>query len=214
MSEVKLGRILEFGVDSILKKNRLCLSDDSMSPDHESANRDASKGNVSDFCSYVQNHPNVANESNWTNHYLPENSNFALHARNSSTEISPHIRAHLLPLLAPNPFGGILFQGAHFESPLKCQTLLNGTSRQPRNVECHRIGHPYQSRVPARHKKPRTSFTKTQLLTLESRFVKQKYLASNERSKLASQLDMQDTQVKTWFQNRRTKWRLAHMKHI
>ena len=37
--------------------------------------------------------------------------------------------------------------------------------------------------------------------------MKQKYLASNERSSLAKLLKMTDAQVKTWFQNRRTKWR-------
>ncbi|KAG7159092.1 T-cell leukemia homeobox protein 1-like 2 [Homarus americanus] len=43
---------------------------------------------------------------------------------------------------------------------------------------------------------------------LEKRFNKQKYLASSERAALAKQLKMTDAQVKTWFQNRRTKWRL------
>ncbi|KAB7495485.1 T-cell leukemia homeobox protein 1 [Armadillidium nasatum] len=41
---------------------------------------------------------------------------------------------------------------------------------------------------------------------LEKRFNKQKYLASSERAALAKQLKMTDAQVKTWFQNRRTKW--------
>lgn len=70
-----------------------------------------------------------------------------------------------------------------------------------------RAGHPYQSRAPPRHKKPRTSFTKNQVAYLENRFLEQKYLASAERAKLAHQLNMSDAQVKTWFQNRRTKWR-------
>lgn len=61
-----------------------------------------------------------------------------------------------------------------------------------------RIGHPYQSRLPARHKKPRTSFSKSQVAFLENNFVDQKYLASAERAKLASQLNMSDAQVKTW----------------
>uniref|UniRef100_A0A915LWA4 Bms1-type G domain-containing protein n=1 Tax=Meloidogyne javanica TaxID=6303 RepID=A0A915LWA4_MELJA len=42
---------------------------------------------------------------------------------------------------------------------------------------------------------------------LEHRFSEQKYLASTERALLASQLKIRDGQVKTWFQNRRTKWR-------
>uniref|UniRef100_A0A0R3RVY8 Homeobox domain-containing protein n=1 Tax=Elaeophora elaphi TaxID=1147741 RepID=A0A0R3RVY8_9BILA len=70
-----------------------------------------------------------------------------------------------------------------------------------------RIGHSYLNRNPVGYKKPRTSFTKKQVASLESKFLAQKYLASTERVNLANQLEMSDMQVKTWFQNRRTKWR-------
>lgn len=46
-------------------------------------------------------------------------------------------------------------------------------------------------------------------MELEKRFHRQKYLASAERSALAKGLKMTDAQVKTWFQNRRTKWRFV-----
>ncbi|PIO16051.1 hypothetical protein AB205_0017720 [Aquarana catesbeiana] len=70
-----------------------------------------------------------------------------------------------------------------------------------------RIGHPYQNRTPPKRKKPRTSFSRLQICELEKRFHRQKYLASAERASLAKSLRMSDSQVKTWFQNRRTKWR-------
>ncbi|XP_027691766.1 T-cell leukemia homeobox protein 2 [Petaurus breviceps papuanus] len=70
-----------------------------------------------------------------------------------------------------------------------------------------RVGHPYQNRTPPKRKKPRTSFSRAQVLELERRFLRQKYLASAERAALAKALRMTDAQVKTWFQNRRTKWR-------
>ncbi|KAJ8262467.1 hypothetical protein GJAV_G00166800 [Gymnothorax javanicus] len=70
-----------------------------------------------------------------------------------------------------------------------------------------RIGHPYQNRTPPKRKKPRTSFSRMQICELEKRFHQQKYLASAERASLAKTLKMTDAQVKTWFQNRRTKWR-------
>ncbi|KAF5405531.1 T-cell leukemia homeobox protein 3 [Paragonimus heterotremus] len=70
-----------------------------------------------------------------------------------------------------------------------------------------RIGHSYQSRAPRKRKKPRTSFTRQQVIELERCFQKQKYIASAERADLAKLLHMTDAQVKTWFQNRRTKWR-------
>lgn len=76
-------------------------------------------------------------------------------------------------------------------------------------VVSRRIGHPYQNRTPPKRKKPRTSFTRLQIVELEKRFHRQKYLASAERSTLAKGLKMTDAQVKTWFQNRRTKWRYA-----
>ncbi|XP_053556923.1 T-cell leukemia homeobox protein 2 [Bombina bombina] len=70
-----------------------------------------------------------------------------------------------------------------------------------------RVGHPYQNRTPPKRKKPRTSFSRVQICELEKRFHRQKYLASAERASLAKSLRMSDSQVKTWFQNRRTKWR-------
>lgn len=70
-----------------------------------------------------------------------------------------------------------------------------------------RVGHPYQNRTPPKKKKPRTSFSRLQICELEKRFHRQKYLASAERAALAKALKMTDAQVKTWFQNRRTKWR-------
>ncbi|KAJ7327314.1 hypothetical protein JRQ81_017073 [Phrynocephalus forsythii] len=70
-----------------------------------------------------------------------------------------------------------------------------------------RVGHPYQNRTPPKRKKPRTSFSRAQICELEKRFHRQKYLASAERAALAKALKMTDAQVKTWFQNRRTKWR-------
>lgn len=73
-----------------------------------------------------------------------------------------------------------------------------------------RVGHPYQNRTPPKRKKPRTSFSRLQIIELEKRFHRQKYLASAERSSLAKGLKMTDAQVKTWFQNRRTKWRLVY----
>lgn len=64
-----------------------------------------------------------------------------------------------------------------------------------------RIGHPYQNRNPPKRKKPRTSFNRPQIVELEKRFMKQKYLASSERSSLAKLLKMTDAQVKKYIKN-------------
>ncbi|XP_065060898.1 T-cell leukemia homeobox protein 2-like [Rhopilema esculentum] len=70
-----------------------------------------------------------------------------------------------------------------------------------------RIGHPYQSRAAPKRKKPRTTFSRAQIAELEELFTEKKYLTSSERQKVASYLNLSDCQVKTWFQNRRTKWK-------
>merc|ERR1719361_1328886 len=58
-----------------------------------------------------------------------------------------------------------------------------------------------------RPRKARTAFSDGQLQLLESAFEQHKYLSVEERGTLARRLGLSDTQVKTWFQNRRTKWK-------
>ncbi|KAF3823736.1 hypothetical protein GH733_007204 [Mirounga leonina] len=61
-----------------------------------------------------------------------------------------------------------------------------------------------------RQKKPRRSrtiFTELQLMGLEKKFQKQKYLSTPDRLDLAQSLGLTQLQVKTWYQNRRMKWK-------
>ena len=58
-----------------------------------------------------------------------------------------------------------------------------------------------------RPKRIRTAFTPTQLLHLENAFDKNHYIVGTERKQLASFLNLSETQIKVWFQNRRTKWK-------
>ncbi|KAI1715792.1 homeobox domain-containing protein [Ditylenchus destructor] len=56
-----------------------------------------------------------------------------------------------------------------------------------------------------RRRKARTVFSDAQLQGLEKRFEAQRYLSTPERMDLAMSLSLSETQVKTWFQNRRMK---------
>ena len=61
-------------------------------------------------------------------------------------------------------------------------------------------------------KRIRTAFSPGQLLKLEEIFEKNRYVVGCERKQLARDLNLSETQIKVWFQNRRTKHKRE--KHI
>ncbi|XP_077287739.1 homeobox protein H17-like [Arctopsyche grandis] len=58
-------------------------------------------------------------------------------------------------------------------------------------------------RQPGRH--PRIPFTALQIETLEKSYKNSQYLCPDEIVKLSQQLDLSDTRIKIWFQNRRAR---------
>ncbi|WAR21567.1 SLOU-like protein [Mya arenaria] len=56
-------------------------------------------------------------------------------------------------------------------------------------------------------RRARTAFTYEQLVALENKFKTTRYLSVCERLNLALSLNLTETQIKIWFQNRRTKWK-------
>lgn len=64
-----------------------------------------------------------------------------------------------------------------------------------------------RSRKPGVDRKPRQAYSAKQLERLENEFKQDKYLSVSKRLELSKCLNLTEVQIKTWFQNRRTKWK-------
>ncbi|NXG84330.1 VEX1 protein, partial [Stercorarius parasiticus] len=60
---------------------------------------------------------------------------------------------------------------------------------------------------PAVPGRPRTKFSAAQLQELERSFREQRYIGASEKRRLATALNLSQSQIKTWFQNRRMKFK-------
>ncbi|XP_041667750.1 homeobox protein BarH-like 2 [Cheilinus undulatus] len=100
-----------------------------------------------------------------------------------------------LPLLSP--------QHPRGSEPSPSQTPLSISSESETEHSTPRLKKPRRSR---------TIFTELQLMGLEKKFQKQKYLSTPDRLDLAQSLGLTQLQVKTWYQNRRMKWKKMVLK--
>ncbi|CAK1548921.1 unnamed protein product [Leptosia nina] len=66
----------------------------------------------------------------------------------------------------------------------------------------------------SRGKRARTAFSAQQIKSLEAEFEKNRYLSVAARGRLARQLRLTETQIKIWFQNRRTKWKRKYTNDV
>uniref|UniRef100_A0A3B4AXR5 Homeobox domain-containing protein n=1 Tax=Periophthalmus magnuspinnatus TaxID=409849 RepID=A0A3B4AXR5_9GOBI len=66
---------------------------------------------------------------------------------------------------------------------------------------------PKNTKIKTKSRRNRTAFTLEQLQILEHSFQRCHYLSVLDRHNIATHLHLSETQVKIWFQNRRTKWK-------
>ncbi|NXG08333.1 VEX1 protein, partial [Sakesphorus luctuosus] len=70
-----------------------------------------------------------------------------------------------------------------------------------------RPGHGAEAAGGAVPGRPRTKFSAAQLQELERSFREQRYIGAGEKRRLAAALNLSQSQIKTWFQNRRMKFK-------
>ncbi|XP_030834365.1 homeobox protein DLX-5 [Strongylocentrotus purpuratus] len=124
-----------------------------------------------------------------THHHQPRHHPSSLSPSNHHPHYSHH-PSHLYPHHGSHPSLGV---------PIPVPVYLRGKSPAVSPAEA--------ARAAKKCRRSRTVFTELQLLGLEKRFEKQKYLSTPDRLDLAETLGLSQLQVKTWYQNRRMKWK-------
>ncbi|XP_075695270.1 homeobox protein BarH-like 2 [Rhinoderma darwinii] len=117
----------------------------------------------------------------------------------------PGVLSHMVPSTSSSPIQ--VLSPAHLSAP--CARSETPASEAPQSSESE------LEQTAPRVKKPRRSrtiFTESQLMGLEKKFQKQKYLSTPDRLDLAQALGLTQLQVKTWYQNRRMKWKKIVLK--
>ncbi|CAO1409160.1 unnamed protein product [Diamesa hyperborea] len=74
-------------------------------------------------------------------------------------------------------------------------------------MQAHRVLGKMRLRKSGIDRKPRQAYSANQLEKLENEFKHDKYLSVSKRLELSKTLNLTEVQIKTWFQNRRTKWK-------
>ncbi|CAK6962381.1 homeobox protein vent1-like [Scomber scombrus] len=88
---------------------------------------------------------------------------------------------------------------------LEISGYSSGYESEAASSECLSVDEGSEVEREGSQRRVRTKFTAEQISKLEKIFSKNKYLDAGERMKTAQKLNLSETQVRTWFQNRRMK---------
>ncbi|XP_055643127.1 segmentation polarity homeobox protein engrailed [Toxorhynchites rutilus septentrionalis] len=78
-------------------------------------------------------------------------------------------------------------------------------SDRPSSGPRYRRTKPPKEKAESEEKRPRTAFTTAQLQRLKNEFNENRYLTEKRRQALSAELNLNESQIKIWFQNKRAK---------
>lgn len=97
--------------------------------------------------------------------------------------------------------------GLIYASPYHASPTTDGSAKSGGDASGDKSG-----KDGKKEKKGRATFSGNQIDELEKAFSATQYLTTSERARLAERLSLSESQVKIWFQNRRTKCRRTSWK--
>ncbi|CAD7077852.1 unnamed protein product [Hermetia illucens] len=139
--------------------------------------------------------------SNKTSHMMNNLTSVEHIAQPKVHPITPTLPYSVSGLQFPNSHPGLVYAnwiGLHSKPPPHANYVLGLQIPKPSGK---------RFRKPGVDRKPRQAYSAKQLERLENEFKQDKYLSVSKRMELSKCLNLTEVQIKTWFQNRRTKWK-------